>query len=85
VSILTEVLRDNFRNSKVKLAALPALGEALFLVATQVSGHFLHSNAITHHASCKHGYCILWSLVKQVPENNTISLQNLVIIVHMMT
>ncbi|XP_074642606.1 serine/threonine-protein kinase ULK4-like [Tubulanus polymorphus] len=32
---LTEVIRDNFRNTKVKQALLPALGEILFLVATQ--------------------------------------------------
>ena len=35
--ILTEVLRDNFRMSKMKIAILPALGEVLYLVALQVS------------------------------------------------
>lgn len=35
ISILTEVVRDGFRSSKVKLAVLPALGELLFLVASQ--------------------------------------------------
>ncbi|XP_022082290.1 serine/threonine-protein kinase ULK4-like isoform X3 [Acanthaster planci] len=32
---LTEVIRDNTRNSKLKQGMLPALGELLFLVATQ--------------------------------------------------
>ena len=30
---LTELLRDNFRNTKVKQVALPALGEVLHLLA----------------------------------------------------
>ena len=32
---MTEVIRDNTRNSKLKQGILPALGELLFLVATQ--------------------------------------------------
>ena len=32
---LTEVIRDNARDSKLKQGILPALGELLFLVATQ--------------------------------------------------
>lgn len=36
LSILTELLRDGFRNSKLKAAVLPAIGELLFLVASQV-------------------------------------------------
>ena len=32
---MTEVIRDNARNSKLKQGILPALGELLFLVATQ--------------------------------------------------
>lgn len=33
VSNLTEVIRDNFRNAKIKCAVLPALGEALYAIA----------------------------------------------------
>ena len=32
---LTEVIRDNFRNAKLKQHLLPALGEFLFYAATQ--------------------------------------------------
>ncbi|XP_077997486.1 serine/threonine-protein kinase ULK4-like [Glandiceps talaboti] len=35
VAALTEVIRDNFRNTKLKQAALPALGEMLNLIAMQ--------------------------------------------------
>ena len=34
-TILTEVIRDNFRNAKLKHHLLPALGEFLFYAATQ--------------------------------------------------
>ena len=30
-------MRDNFRNTKVKVVTLPALGEVLYLIANQVS------------------------------------------------
>ena len=33
--MLTELLRDNFRNSRVKLAVVPTLGEILHYVASQ--------------------------------------------------
>ena len=35
ISILSELIRDNFRTSKVKVAILPALGELLYLIAAQ--------------------------------------------------
>ncbi|XP_069873593.1 serine/threonine-protein kinase ULK4 isoform X2 [Dipodomys merriami] len=35
ISLLTELLRENFRNSKLKQRLLPTLGELLYLVATQ--------------------------------------------------
>ena len=34
-TVLTEVIRDNFRNAKFKQHLLPALGEFLFYAATQ--------------------------------------------------
>lgn len=36
VSTLTDLLRDNLRNNKVKQFLLPPLGEFLYLVASQV-------------------------------------------------
>ncbi len=36
VSVLTELLRDNFRNAKLKLAIVPTLGEVLHYIASQV-------------------------------------------------
>lgn len=36
MTILTEILRDSFRNTKVKVAFLPTVGEILYLVARQV-------------------------------------------------
>ncbi|XP_062970742.1 serine/threonine-protein kinase ULK4 [Cynocephalus volans] len=35
VAVLTELIRENFRNSKLKQCLLPALGELIYLVATQ--------------------------------------------------
>ncbi|XP_075243260.1 serine/threonine-protein kinase ULK4-like [Convolutriloba macropyga] len=35
IVILTEVLRDSFRNVKIKQSVLPAIGEVLFLIAAQ--------------------------------------------------
>ncbi|XP_045435404.1 serine/threonine-protein kinase ULK4 isoform X3 [Pipistrellus kuhlii] len=35
ITLLTELIRENFRNSKLKQCLLPALGELLYLVATQ--------------------------------------------------
>ncbi|XP_013015637.2 serine/threonine-protein kinase ULK4 isoform X2 [Cavia porcellus] len=35
ITVLTELIRENFRNSKLKQCLLPALGELLYLVATQ--------------------------------------------------
>ena len=35
LSTLTEIMRDNFRTSKVKQALLPAIGEVLYLIASQ--------------------------------------------------
>ncbi|XP_049638564.1 serine/threonine-protein kinase ULK4 [Suncus etruscus] len=35
IVILTELIRENFRNSKLKQCLLPALGELIYLVATQ--------------------------------------------------
>ncbi|XP_039592868.1 serine/threonine-protein kinase ULK4 [Polypterus senegalus] len=35
ISVLTELIRENFRNSKLKQCLLPSLGELLYLVATQ--------------------------------------------------
>ncbi len=36
VTVLTELLRDNFRNAKLKLAVVPTLGEILYYIASQV-------------------------------------------------
>lgn len=36
VSTLTDLLRDNLRNSKIKQFLLPPLGEILYLIASQV-------------------------------------------------
>jgi serine/threonine-protein kinase ULK4 len=33
--VLSETIRDNFRNSKLKQSLLPCLGEFLFYAATQ--------------------------------------------------
>uniref|UniRef100_A0ABM5GPR7 Serine/threonine-protein kinase ULK4 isoform X2 n=1 Tax=Pogona vitticeps TaxID=103695 RepID=A0ABM5GPR7_9SAUR len=35
ITLLTELVRENFRNSKLKQCLLPALGELLYLVASQ--------------------------------------------------
>ncbi|XP_078519656.1 serine/threonine-protein kinase ULK4 isoform X2 [Lissotriton helveticus] len=35
VTVLTELIRENFRNSKLKQCLLPALGELLYLTSTQ--------------------------------------------------
>ncbi|XP_047388414.1 serine/threonine-protein kinase ULK4 isoform X2 [Sciurus carolinensis] len=35
VALLTELIRENFRNSKLKQCLLPTLGELIYLVATQ--------------------------------------------------
>ncbi|XP_023556564.1 serine/threonine-protein kinase ULK4 isoform X5 [Octodon degus] len=35
ITVLTELIRENFRNSKLKQCLLPALGELIYLVATQ--------------------------------------------------
>ncbi|KAM4821386.1 serine/threonine-protein kinase ULK4 [Thomomys bottae] len=35
ISLLTELIRENFRNSKLKQCLLPTLGELMYLVATQ--------------------------------------------------
>ncbi|XP_077929348.1 serine/threonine-protein kinase ULK4 isoform X3 [Halichoerus grypus] len=35
ITILTELIRENFRNSKLKQCLLPTLGELIYLVATQ--------------------------------------------------
>lgn len=35
IALLTELIRENFRNSKLKQCLLPALGELIYLVATQ--------------------------------------------------
>ena len=34
-TVLTEVIRDNFRNAKLKQHLFPALGEFLFYAATE--------------------------------------------------
>ncbi|NXQ74434.1 ULK4 kinase, partial [Quiscalus mexicanus] len=35
ITVLTELIRENFRNSKLKQCFLPALGELLFLIASK--------------------------------------------------
>ncbi|XP_059018294.1 serine/threonine-protein kinase ULK4 isoform X1 [Mustela lutreola] len=35
ITVLTELIRENFRNSKLKQCLLPTLGELIYLVATQ--------------------------------------------------
>ncbi|NXS57864.1 ULK4 kinase, partial [Brachypteracias leptosomus] len=35
IILLTEIIRENFRNSKLKQCLLPALGELLYLVASE--------------------------------------------------
>uniref|UniRef100_A0A4W5LV47 Uncharacterized protein n=1 Tax=Hucho hucho TaxID=62062 RepID=A0A4W5LV47_9TELE len=35
VVMFTELIRENFRNSKLKQCLLPPLGELLYLIATQ--------------------------------------------------
>ncbi|NWJ10396.1 ULK4 kinase, partial [Crypturellus undulatus] len=35
ITILTELIRENFRNSKLKQCLLPTLGELLYLIASQ--------------------------------------------------
>ncbi|XP_066547662.1 serine/threonine-protein kinase ULK4 isoform X2 [Amia ocellicauda] len=35
VAVLTELIRDNFRNSKLKQCLLPSLGELLYLISSQ--------------------------------------------------
>ncbi|KAM7382570.1 hypothetical protein PAMP_002296 [Pampus punctatissimus] len=46
VSTLTDLLRDNLRNSKVKQFLLPPLGEFLYLIASQ-------EDSIVHHMAAK--------------------------------
>ncbi|KAM7420340.1 hypothetical protein PAMA_014859 [Pampus argenteus] len=46
VSTLTDLLRDNLRNSKVKQFLLPPLGEFLYLIASQ-------EDTIVHHMAAK--------------------------------
>ena len=36
VAMFTELIRENFRNSKLKQCLLPPLGELLYLIASQV-------------------------------------------------
>jgi serine/threonine-protein kinase ULK4 len=36
IALLTELIRENFRNSKLKQCLLPTLGELIYLVASQV-------------------------------------------------
>jgi serine/threonine-protein kinase ULK4 len=38
MGILTEMVRDNFRATKTKVMLLPALGELLYLIASQEDG-----------------------------------------------
>lgn len=37
VAILTEVIRENVKNGKLKQGVLPALGELLYFIAQQVN------------------------------------------------
>jgi hypothetical protein len=43
VVMFTELIRENFRNSKLKQCLLPPLGELLYLIATQVT---IYSKAV---------------------------------------
>ena len=36
ITVLTELIRENFRNSKLKQCLLPTLGELIYLIATEV-------------------------------------------------
>lgn len=36
ITLLTELIRENFRSSKLKQCLLPTLGQLIYLVATQV-------------------------------------------------
>lgn len=49
IALLTELVRDNFRNPKVKAAILPALGETLHLIASQeeVIGHTVEAWSVS--------------------------------------
>uniref|UniRef100_F6YIH9 Unc-51 like kinase 4 n=1 Tax=Xenopus tropicalis TaxID=8364 RepID=F6YIH9_XENTR len=46
ISLLTEMVRDNFRNSKLKQLLLPALGELIYAVAVQ-------EEPVIHHMTSK--------------------------------
>lgn len=37
IAILTEIIRENVKNGKLKQGVLPALGELLYLIAQQVN------------------------------------------------
>lgn len=39
IAILTEVIRENVKNGKLKQGVLPAVGELLYFIAQQVGVH----------------------------------------------
>lgn len=55
VSTLTDLLRDNLKKSKMKRFVLPALGEFLYLIASQVESAYDHQYInlfIVHDVKC---------------------------------
>uniref|UniRef100_A0A8B9JZB9 Unc-51 like kinase 4 n=1 Tax=Astyanax mexicanus TaxID=7994 RepID=A0A8B9JZB9_ASTMX len=55
VAMFTELIRENFRNSKLKQCLLPPLGELLYLIATQVKKNYisLQEELVVNHMAAK--------------------------------
>lgn len=69
---LTEVIRDNSKNARLKQAAVPALGELLFLVATheEQKGRPLDSWTVPAIAYTMVSRCIRDGVSSHPPLNN---------------
>jgi len=56
--MFTELIRENFRSSKLKQCLIPPLGELLYLIATQVKKKSINgvNNKMAYGQLCTWGY-----------------------------
>lgn len=69
LTLLTEIMRENINTSKVKAMLLPALGEALYLVASQEGGQ--GGRVVEHWAVPPLTYTLLARCLREGVSNST--------------
>ena len=73
---MTELLRDNFRNARIKLAVVPTLGEILHYVASQEE---VKGAAVDNWSFNQMTYTLIIRCLREGVSNNSFNFKKLIL------